>query len=206
MVRALFAALLFASASAAAAAPLALPSFETAAFQLQAAVKAMRASQVQAKGADIGPRLDSMSWDLQRAAQDVERMRGDLRLLMTRVNTIPPGGRVDPNLGWELQRFNQELDSLARDGQFRLNDLNVLAAQAEKDPSLVGRAQNLVNAASGLKSDANWLVFDVRFDVPDLMRAGFSFEEMDLDRFSRDLDRNASDLQSGTERLLAKVR
>ena len=206
MVQALFAALLFAAAPASAAAPLALPSFESAAFQLQASVKAMRAAQVQAKSADIGPRLDSMSWDLQRAAQDVERMRDDLRLLMTRVDTIPPGGRVDPNLGWDLQRFNQDLDSLAGDGRFRLNDLNVIAAQAEKDPSLVGRAQNLVNAAGGLKSDTKWLVFDVGFDVSDLMRAGFGMEEMDLDRNSRELDQNASDLQSGAERVLAKVR
>ncbi len=206
MVRILSAALLFAATSASAAAPLALPSFESAAFQVQASVKAMRAAQVQAKGADIGPRLDSMAWDFQRAAQDVEGMRTDLRLLITRVDARRPGGPVDPRLEWDLQSFNQNLDSLGGDGRFRLDDLNAIAAQAEKDPGLVARAQNLVDAASGLKSDTHWLVFDVGFDVSDLMSAGFSLEETDLDRFSRALDQNAADLQSAAQRVLSKVR
>lgn len=205
MVRALSAALLLAATSASAA-PLALPSFEAAAFQLQTSVKALRAASVKALSADIGPQLDSLSWDLQRSAQDASRMRDNLRFLMTRVNTRRPGAPADQNLTWDLQRFNQDLQTLAQDSQWRLNDLRSLSAQAQKDPNLVARAQNLDNAARALKSMTNWLVFDVRFDTMDLSRAGYTFESMDLDRYSRDADQNAQDLQNEADRLLAKVR
>lgn len=206
MVRALSAALLLAATSASAA-PLALPSFEAAAFQLQASVKALRAASVKALGADIGPQLDSLAWDLQRFQQDAARMRSDLRFVMNRVNAGRPGnGQPDPNLRWDLQRFNQDLSSMSRDAQWRLNDLRTLSAQAQKDPGLAARAQRVVDAARWLKNDTNWLAFDARFAYSDLMRAGYSFEGMDLDRYSRDLDQSAADLQSEAERLLAKVR
>lgn len=205
MVRALSAALLLAATSASAA-PLALPSFEAAAFQLQTSVKALRAASVKALGADIGPRLDSMAWDLQRSQQDSTRLRDDLRYLMTRVNAGQPGGQPDQNLRWDLQRLNQDLSMLARDSQWRLNDLRSLSAQAQKDPNLVAHASRLVDAARWLKNETNWLAFDARFAYSDLMRAGYSFEGMDLDRCSRDVDQGAQDLQSEAERLLAKVR
>ena len=205
MIRALSAALLLA-ASSASAAPLALPSFEAAAAQLQTTVKALRAASVKAMGADIGAQLDSMSWDFQRAEQDSSRLRDDLRFLMTRVDTTPPGGRQDPNLSWDLQRFNQDLQTLAQDSRFRLNDLRSLSAQAQKDPALVAHAQRLDDAARGLAATVKWMTFDARFDTGDLMRAGFSMESMDLDRNSRDLDQGSQDLQAEADRLLAKVR
>ncbi|NNN04353.1 MAG: hypothetical protein HKL90_00485 [Elusimicrobia bacterium] len=205
MIRGLSAALLLAATSVSAA-PLALPSFENAASQLQATVKAQRAASVKTMGADIGAGLDSLSWDLQTSAQDAARMRDDLRLLITRVDTRAPGAPADQTLTGDLQRFNQDLQSLAQDSQFRLNDLRSLSAQAQKDPNLVAHAQNLDNAARGLASTTKWLVFDVGFDTADLSRAGYTFESMDLDRYSRDADQSAQDLQNEADRLLAKVR
>jgi hypothetical protein len=204
MIRALSAALLLAAVSASAA-PLALPSFETAARDLQMSVRNLRAASVKSLASDIGPRLDAMSWDLQRVQQDSSRLRGDLRFIMYRVNAAQ-SGRRDPNLGWDLQRFNQDLSAMARNSEFRLMDLRSLSAQAQKDPGLVAPAQRLVEAARWLKSETGWLIFDAGFDTSALMRAGYPMEGMDLDRNSRDLDQNSQELQSEAERLLAKVR
>ena len=201
MVRALCAVLLLAAASASAA-PLALPNFEFAAAQIQTTVKTMRATQLQARSADIGPRLDAMAWDLQRAQQESMRMRDELRYLLNPVRS----NQADPNIRWDFQRYNQYLSQLARDGQWRLNELRALSSQAQKDPNLAAPAQRLLSAAGWLKNETNWLTFDVRFAYFDLMRAGLTFEGMDLDRNSRDFDQNARDLNSEAERLLAKVR
>jgi hypothetical protein len=210
MVRALSAALLLAATSASAA-PLALPSFENAAAELRANVAALRASALKDKGADIGPRLTQMAWDVERTQQDCQRLRRELGWLMSRVRGVRPGpgngrGGPDQNLRWELQRFNQDLARLTRDAQWRLNDLRGLSAEAQKDPALVAPAQRLVDSARWQKSETGWLISDARFAYFDLMRAGFTFEGMDLDRNSRDLDQAASDLQSESDRLLAKVR
>ena len=201
MVRALSAALLLAATSASAA-PLALPSFESSLQELQISMKTMRTVSFKKLSSDIGPRLDSMSWDLQRAQQETTRMRDELRFLLSRVRSNQP----DPNLRWDFQRYNQYLSVLARDGQWRLSELRSLSVQAQKDPALVAPAQHLASAAGWLKNETNWLTFDVRFASFDLMRAGLTFESMDLDRASRDFDQNAQDLKAESDRLLAKVR
>lgn len=217
MVRSLSLALVLAATSASAA-PLALPSFENAAAQLHATVSALRASALKRKGADIGPRLNQMAWDVERSQQDVSRLRRELGFLLNRVRSggnrpgnprdprHPGNGQPDQNLRWEFQRFNQDLARVARDGQWRLSDLRGLTAQAEKDPTLVVPAQRLVDSARWLKSETNWLANDARFAYFELIRAGLSFEGMDLDRNSRDLDQGAQDLQAEADRLLAKVR
>ena len=206
MARTLFAALLFAAMSASAA-PLALPSFEAAALQLQTTVKALSAASAKARGSDVGPRLDNMAWDLQNSQRDFARLRGDLRFLMNRLNSRRPGnGWPDQTLRWDIQRFNQDLAARSRDAQWRLDELRSLSAQAQKDPNLVGPAARLLDASRYLKDETNWLAFDAGFDYSDMMRAGLSFEGMDLDRNARDIDQNAAQLQSEGERLLAKVR
>ncbi|MDE2144193.1 MAG: hypothetical protein KGL74_02230 [Elusimicrobia bacterium] len=204
MIRALSAAMLLAAVSVSAAPP-ALPSFEAAAGQIQNTVAALRAASAKASSTGIGARLDSMAWDLQNAQQDVSRQRSDLRFLMSRVNGAQPG-QPDQNLRWELQRLNQDLASLARDAGWRLDELRSLSAQAQKDPTLVGPATRLTDAARWLKSETNWLTFDARFASIGLLRAGLTFESMDLDRNGRDLDDNAAQLQTGADALLAKVR
>ena len=201
MVRALSAALLLAATSASAA-PLAMPSFESSILEIQNSVKTLRTASFKKLSSDIGPRLDSMSWDLQRAQQETTRMRDELRFLLSRVRSNQP----DPNIRWDFQRYNQYLSVLARDGQWRLSELRSLSAQAQKDSSLVAPAQHLASAAGWLKNETNWLTFDVRFATFDLMRAGLTFESMDLDRASRDFDQNAQDLKAESDRLLAKVR
>ncbi|PIR15516.1 MAG: hypothetical protein COV48_13890, partial [Elusimicrobia bacterium CG11_big_fil_rev_8_21_14_0_20_64_6] len=112
----------------------------------------------------------------------------------------------DPSLRWDIQRFTRDLAQLARDTQWRLSDLRNLTAQAEKDETLVSPATRLLNAARQFKSETNWLGMDARFAHFDFIRAGYTFEGMDLDRNSRDLDSNAQDLQTEADRLLAKVR
>jgi hypothetical protein len=207
MIRALCAVLLL--AASASAAPLALPSFESSARDLQASLAAARAASIKTLSSDIGPRLDAMAWDLRTAQQDVSRLRGDLRWLMRRVGS---GRGGDPRRGpggdvrWDLQRFNQNLADLSRNAQWRLNDLYALSAQAPKDPELVAHVQRLIDSARWLQSETNQLTFDARFDAFQLMTAGYALESMDLDRNSRDLDRSAQDLQAAGERLLAKVR
>ncbi|MDD5303951.1 MAG: hypothetical protein PHS14_12695 [Elusimicrobia bacterium] len=210
MIRILSAVLMLAAASASATP--AIPSFEFAASQLQSSIAAMRASQVQAKGANSGPQIDSMAWDLQRYDQDMLRLRNDLRWLQQRLRTQPgrPGqpGRpdADPSLRWDIQRLTQDLAQVSRDSQWRLNDLRFLASSAEKDETLVAPATRLLDAARRLKSETNWFNMDARFAYFDFMRAGFTFEGMDLDRNSRDIDTNAQSLQDEADKLLTKVR
>lgn len=197
------------AASSASAATLALPSFENAAAGLHAQVRALRAAQVKAASSDIGPRLDSMSWDLQRDENDARRLQSDLRFLLGRLRNGQPGdGRrgQDPYARMDLQRFIRDVAAVARDAQWRRDDLRALSSRAEKDPTLVGPATNLSKAARSLKSSTNWLLTDARFAYFDLIRAGFSFEAMDLDRSTRDLDGVAQDLSTDADALLAKVR
>lgn len=203
MVRAISAAFLLA-ASAAHAVP-AVPSFEVSAAQLQSSIGAMHSARLKS----VGGQIDSLAWDLERGRRDAERLRSDLRFLLQRVRAPQPGnGRPggDPSLRWDVQRFTQELSQLARDSQWRLDSLRMLTAQAVKDESLVPSAQRLQSAARWQKSETNWLAFDARFAYFDFIRAGYSFEAMDLDRDSRDADARAQDLQDGSDRLLAKVR
>lgn len=214
MVRVLSAVLMLASASASATP--ALPSFEHSAAQLQASVAALRAAQVQAKGANSGPQITAMTWDLERYARDLSRMRNDLRWLQQRLRrqgSAQPGrpgqpGRPDndPSLRWDVQRLTRDLAQLARDAQWRLNDLRFLASSAEKDEALVAPATRLLDAARRLKSDANWFAMDARFAYWDFNRAGYSFEAMDLDRNSRDVESRSQDLENESDRLLTKVK
>jgi len=211
MVRALSAALLLAAVSASASP--AIPSFEFSVANIQASIAAMRAEQVQAKAGNIGPQIDSLAWDLERYERDTQRMRNDLRWLQQRLrsqgNSQPgrPGQpNNDPSLRWDIQRLTRDLAQLSRDAQWRLNDLRMLTSQAEKDETLVAAASRLNDTARRLKSETNWFAMDARFAYFDFMRAGYTFEGMDLDRNSRDIDSRAQDLQSEADRLLAKVR
>ncbi len=213
MVRMIAAALLITAVSASASP--AIPSFEFAASQLQSSIAAMRASQVKAKGAASGPQIDSMAWDLQRYERDIAQMRNDLRWLQQRLrragSTQPgrpgqPGQPSDPSLRWDIQRLTRDLAQTTRDAQWRLNDLRFLASSAEKDEALVAPATRLLDAARRLKNETNWFSMDARFAYFDFMRAGYTFEGMDLDRNSRDVDTNAQALQTEADRLLAKVR
>ena len=164
MVRFLTAALLL-SAVSASASP-AIPSFEFSVANIQASVAALRANQVKAKSGNIGPRLDSMAWDLQRSERDASQLRSDLRFLLSRVRrqgSAPsrpgqPGQPSDPNLRWDVQRFTRDLAQLTRDSQWRLNDLRSLSAQAEKDEALVSPATRLLESARRFKSETNWLL------------------------------------------------
>ncbi|MBI2387524.1 MAG: hypothetical protein HYV14_16160 [Elusimicrobia bacterium] len=214
MVRILSAVLMFAAVSASASP--AIPSFEFAASQLQSSIAALRASQVQAKGAASGPQIDGMAWDLQRYERDISRMRNDLRWLQQRLRRAgsaqpgrpgqQPGQPSDPSLRWDIQRLVRDLAQTTRDAQWRLNDLRFLASSAEKDEALVAPASRLLDAARRLKSETNWFSMDARFAYFDFMRAGYTFEGMDLDRNSRDVDTNAQALQTEADRLLSKVR
>jgi hypothetical protein len=202
-------------AAASASATPAVPSFEFSAAQLQATVAALRAAQVQAKGANSGPQISSLTWDLERYERDISRMRNDLRWLQQRLRRAAsqpgrPGqpGRPDgdPSLRWDIQRLTRDLAQTTRDAQWRLNDLRFLAASAEKDEALVAPATRLLDAARRLKNETNWFAMDARFAYFDFTRAGYTFEAMDLDRNSRDTDMNAQSLQTEADRLLAKVR
>lgn len=214
MVR-ILSAVLALSAVSASASP-AIPSFEHSAAQLQASVAALRAAQVQAKGANSGPQIAALTWDLERYGRDISRMRNDLRWLqqrLRRAGSSQPGrpgqpGRPDndPSLRWDVQRLSRDLAQLARDAQWRLNDLRFLASSAEKDEALVAPASRLLDAARRLKSDTNWFAMDARFAYWDFQRAGYTFEAMDMDRNSRDVDNNAQYLETEADRLLAKVR
>lgn len=210
MVRILSAVLMMAAVSASASP--AIPSFEFSAAQLQSSIAAMRASQVKAKGAASGPQIDSMAWDLQRYERDIAQMRNDLRWLQQRLrragSTQPgrPGQPSDPSLRWDIQRLVRDLAQTSRDAQWRLNDLRFLASSAEKDEALVAPATRLLDAAQRLKNETNWFSMDARFAYFDFMRAGYTFEGMDLDRNSRDVDTNAQALQTEADRLLSKVR
>lgn len=213
MVRILSAVLVL-SAVTASAKP-ALPSFEHSAAQLQSSVAALRAAQVKAKGANSGPQISAMTWDLERYGRDISRMRNDLRWLQQRLRRQgsaqpgrpgQPGQPNDPSLRWDVQRLTRDLAQTARDAQWRLNDLRFLASSAEKDETLVAPASRLLDAARRLKSDTNWFASDARFAHWDFQRAGFTFEAMDLDRNSRDLDSRARDLENEANRLLTKVR
>lgn len=201
MIRILSAVLMLAAVSASASP--AIPSFEFSAAQLQSSIAAMRAAQVQAKGANTGPQISSMAWDLERYAQDMGRMRNDLRWLQQRLRRQQPN---DPSLRWDIQRLVRDLAQTSRDAQWRLNDLRFIVGSAEKDETLVIPATRLRDAANRLKSDTNWFTMDARFAYFDFMRAGFTFEGMDLDRNSRDIDNNAQELLTESDRLLAKVR
>lgn len=203
MVRALSAALLFAAVSASASP--AIPSFEFSVANIQASIAAMRAEQVQAKSGNIGPQIDSLAWDLERYERDTQRMRNDLRWLQQRLRSTGQPNQ-DPSLRWDIQRLTRDLAQLSRDAQWRLNDLRMLTSQAEKDQALVAAASRLNDTARRLKSETNWFAMDARFAYFDFMRAGYTFEGMDLDRNSRDIDSRAQDLQSEADRLLAKVR
>ncbi|MBI3564949.1 MAG: hypothetical protein HY079_07125 [Elusimicrobia bacterium] len=206
MVRTLAAALLVLAVRASAA-PVATASFEDLAARIHATVRAQRAASVKALDAGTAQRLDSLAWDLERSRQDASRLRDDLRWLMNRVRAPQQPGRQDPNLRWELQNMTRDLARVARDAQWSLDQLRSLSSQvAGKDPTLVASAQNLSAKAGWLQSDAHWLVFDAGFASMDLMRAGYSFESMDLDRGARDLDRATRDLQAEAQRLLDKVR
>ncbi|MCR4296265.1 MAG: hypothetical protein NUW21_12075 [Elusimicrobia bacterium] len=210
MVRILSAVLMLASVSASASP--AIPSFEVSAARLQASVAALRAAQVQAKGANSGPQISALTWDLERYGRDISRMRNDLRWLQQRLrrqgSAQPgrPGQPSDPSLRWDVQRLTRDLAQTARDAQWRLNDLRFLASSAEKDEALVAPASRLLDAARRLKSDTNWFAMDARFAYWDFNRAGYTFEAMDLDRNSRDVDTNAQNLETEADRLLAKVR
>jgi hypothetical protein len=196
-------------AAASASASPAIPSFEVSAAQLQASIAAMRASQVQAKVAASGPQIDSLAWDLQRYERDLAQMRNDLRWLqqrLRRAGSTQPGQPSDPSLRWDIQRLTRDLAQTSRDAQWRLNDLRFLAASAEKDEALVAPATRLLDAARRFKNETNWFSMDARFAYFDFMRAGYTFEGMDLDRNSRDVDTNAQALQTEADRLLAKVR
>lgn len=205
MVRFLAVALLITAVSASASP--AIPSFEFAASQLQSSIAAMRAAQVKATAADLGPQIENLAGDLERSTFDASRLRSDLRFLLMRVNN-PSNGRpdTDPALRWDIQRFSQDLAQLTRDAQWRLNDLRFLASQAAKDETLAAPASRLLNAARRFKGETNWLFLDARLASFDLMRAGFVPEGMDLDRDSRDVDGRAQDLQNEADKLLTKVR
>lgn len=214
MIRILSAVLMLTAVSASASP--AIPSFEFSAAQLQSSIAAMRAAQVQAKGANTGPQITSMAWDLERYAQDMSRMRNDLSWLqqrLRRAGNVQPGRpgqpgqpNPDPSLRWDIERLVQDLAQTSRDAQWRLNDLRFISSSAEKDETLVMPATRLRDAANRLKSDTNWFSMDARFAYFDFMRAGFTFEGMDLDRNSRDIDNNAQELLTESDRLLAKVR
>ncbi len=195
---------------AAARAVPAAPSFEAAIAQIQAAVAAARAEKRQARAADIGGRLSSLAWDVDRGEREASRLRGDLRWLLQRVRRYqkPEAGKpdMDPSLRWDVQRYSRDLSNLTRDAQWRLQDLRNLSGQAQKDDALVAPASRVADSARRLKSEAGWLAMDARFGYWDLLRAGFTFEGMDLDRNSRELDSIAQDLQNEGDRLLAKVR
>lgn len=203
MVRVLSAALVLCAASAAAAStPPPLPSFEASAARLQESVAALRAAQLKAKAGELGPRLNAAARDLEGDESEAYRLQNDLRFLMSRVRS----GRPDQILRWDVQRFTRELSALARDAQWRLTDLRSLSAQAQKDEALISPASRVLASARSLDNTVHWLVFDARFAYFDLQRAGFTFEAMDLDRGSRDMDGLARELLSESEKLLAKVR
>lgn len=215
MVRILAVALLITAVSASASP--AIPSFEFSVAQIHASIAAFRAQQVAAKAGNIGPQITNMAWDLERYERDMSTMRNDLRWLQQRLRRQgfnPQPGRPgqpgqpnpDPSLRWDIQRLTRDLAQLSRDSQWRLNDLRSLIAQAEKDDTLVAPASRLLDTARRLKSETNWFAMDARFAYFDFMRAGFTFEGMDLDRSSREIDTNAQDLQNEADRLLAKVR
>jgi len=189
-------------AAVSASASPAIPSFEFSAAQLQSSIAAMRADQVKAKAGALGAQISRLTWDVERAERDAEKLRSDLRWLLQRVRFPRQGDSVR----WDLQRFTQEFSQVTRDAQWRLGDLRHLTAQAQADETLVAPAQRLLDASRRFKTATNWLLMDARFAYFDLLRAGYAFEGMDLDRNSRDVDQHAQDLNGEANKLLTKVR
>ncbi len=182
-------------------------SFESVVDGVRAQVQAQSESNAKAAAASLGAQLDDLTWGLQDAAQNFDRRRSNLRVLMSRVDAFVPGRPQDPNLGWDLQLFTQDLDTAAQNSRYRLNDLSALSVQIRaKDPALAASAQRLADAASAFQSGVHWFVFDEGFDTADLERMGYFQQEMDLDQDSRDLDRSSQALLSAAQALLAKIR
>jgi hypothetical protein len=190
-------------AAVSASASPAIPSFEFSAAQLTQSIATLRAEQIKTKGGTIGSQISTLTWDIERAGRDAEQLRSNLRWLLQRVRYQNPN---DQTLRWDLQRFTQDLTQASRDAQWRLGDLRNLAAQAEKDETLVAPAQRLLDTTRRFKDATNWLLMDSRFAYFDLIRAGFTFEGMDLDRNSRDVDQNAQDMNNEANKLLTRVR
>lgn len=196
-------------AAASVSASPATPSFELSAAQLQESASAMRGAQVKARTGDLKPRIIRMTLDLQRCERSALRLRRELGLLVVRLREYKTKvGRVnnDPTLSLDVQRFTQDLAQLARDSQRSLNDLRFLASQAEKDEALVAPVSGLLDVARRFKNATSRLRLDARSAYPDFVRVGFTFEGMDMDRDSRDVDEHARDLQDEADQLLAKVR
>ncbi len=196
-------------AAASVSASPATPAFELSAAQLQESAIATRSAQVKARAGSLEPQILRLTLDLQRCERTALRLRRDLGLLVVRLREYKTKvGRVDndPTLSLDVQRFTQDLAQLARDAQSRLNELHFLASQAEEDKTLVASASRLLDVARRFKSATNRLRLDARSAYPDFVRAGFTFEGMDVDRDSRDLDERARDLQNEADQLLTKVR
>ena len=211
MVRAAFALLLAVpSAFAAGPAPV-VPSlpFEGAVEAFRADVNAARAARAKAAAADIGPHLNSLAWDLDRAHQDVTTMRRVLAWLAARARAYRPPTRTrpesDPQLRWDLRTASRNLETLARNAEHSLQRLHMLAGQATKDEALVLPAQRLAGSASTLSAETGWLGMDSRTATSDIRWAGFSFEAMDIDNAARELEDAARSLDGAASALRAKV-
>ncbi len=203
MVRAVIAALLFAAARPASAAP--ALSFEQSLGQLHQQLSALRASQVRQKADGLAQRIDRVAMDASRYYWDSDNLRRILRDLRWRAQRLQHPNQ-DPWFRSDLDRFIWDLKDLARNVEWARAEAQDITNLASKNPALVAPAQDLSNQAQSLRSETSWLESDGRWAADDFRRLGLQFEAWDVERESRDAMESSRRLDDQARALLAKVR
>lgn len=188
------------------AAPLALPSFESAALDLQTQLAIARAAAVQTRDENLAPRLNGLTADI--GDQQKESSRLHKAMLDLRARLVRAGGRpVDTELADDVRALLHDLRSLSRGIQRGLSDAQSIDASISgQAPDLAVPAAGFVSAAARLAGETRWLDIDVRSFGNDLRAGGFSRELLDLEIAVRDITLRSSALKNKADRIASKTR
>lgn len=188
------------------AAPLALPSFESAALEVQAQLAVARAAAVTARDESLAPRLNGLAADVGDQRKEALRLHKamlDMRVRLARAPVRP----ADEDLAADLRELVLDLRGLSRGVQRAFSDAQSIDSSiAGQAPNLAVPAVGFVNAAARLVVEARWLDIDVRVLGNDLRAAGFSFILLDLESAVRDIALRSSGLKSKADRIASKTR
>ncbi len=188
----------------------ALPSFEGAVHEMRASILSTRAEQIKVKTLSAKNELENLSHNVRRHDWEAGRLRRKISDIRRRVNRMGPDQPrrpdSDPFLRNDIRRLVRNLRDFVRKVERSQRRAEALANTVQKAPDLVRPAERLERNARAFVSEARWLENEARWARWDIRRAGFTFEAIDIERYSDEAHRAARRIKTAAGRILKKVR
>jgi len=199
--------------TAPASAELSMGDFSALAAQISAKAKKSFKAAEEKKSSKLSSDLTWLSFDVRDMARKAKDFKWDLQRLRQRAQAIGRGkdqGKeerdIDPSFNADLRRFVWDLERWAQDLDWKLRDAERIERKLEQGADIRSQANQLVWAARDLETDAGWLERDSNWAAWDFRRIGYSMEAWDVERETRDAERDAKAMSAVADKILKKAK